>query len=50
MKFYLTLIGKEHFILSYPFLEVFNPEINWKEGELRGKIGIETLSFKKAQR
>ena len=28
MKFYLTSIGKEHFILGYPFLETFNPAVD----------------------
>ena len=51
MKFYLTNIGKEHFILGYPFLRTFNPEIDWEKGELKaGKVGLETLSFRKAQK
>ena len=51
MKFYLTNIGKERFILGYPFLHTFNPEINWEKGELKaGKVGLETLSFRKAQK
>ena len=45
MKFYLTSIGKERFILGYPFLEAFNPAINWQTGNLGGKVQIETLSF-----
>jgi hypothetical protein len=50
MKFFLTNIGKERFILGYPFLRTFNPEINWETGELKGKkIGLSTLSFRKAQ-
>ena len=51
MKFYLTNIGKERFILGYPFLRTFNPEIDWEKGELKaGKVGLETLSFRKAQK
>jgi hypothetical protein len=51
MKFYLTNIGKERFILGYPFLRTFNPEINWEKGELKaGKVELETLSFRKAQK
>ena len=49
MKFYLTSIGKERFILGYPFLEAFNPAINWQTGNLGGKVQIETLSFRHAQ-
>jgi hypothetical protein len=51
MKFYLTNIGKERFILGYPFLRTFNPAINWGTGELEeGDIKLETLSFRKAQK
>ena len=49
MKFYLTSIGKERFILGYPFLETFNPEIDWKNSNIGGRVEIETLSFRKAQ-
>ena len=50
MKFYLTSIGKERFILGYPFLETFNPAVDWKTGNLGGRVQIETLSFRRAQR
>ena len=50
MKFYLTSIGKERFILGYPFLETFNPAVDWKSGNLGGRVQIETLSFRRAQR
>ena len=40
MKFYLTNIGKERFILGYPFLWAFNPAIDWRTGEIQGG-GIE---------
>ena len=49
MKFYLTSIGKECFILGYPFLRAFNPAVNWQTGNLGGKVQIETLSFRRAQ-
>ena len=32
MKFYLTNLGKDRFILGYPFLWEFNPRIDWKTG------------------
>ena len=38
MKFYLTSIGKERFILGYPFLGAFNPTINWQTGNLGGNV------------
>ena len=51
MKFYLTNIGKERFILGYPFLRIFNPIINWETGRLKdGDVKLETLSFRKAQK
>ncbi len=50
MKFYLTNIGKERFILGYPFLTTFNPEIDWGKGKLKdGHLKIHTLAFKAAQ-
>ena len=32
MRFYLTALGKDQFILGYPFLYAFNPTIDWQEG------------------
>ena len=49
MKFYLTSIGKECFILGYPFLRAFNPAVNWQTSNLGGKVQIKTLSFRRAQ-
>src|SRR5260221_11261199 len=50
MKFYLTNIRKERFILGYPFLTSFNPEIDWGKGKLaKGDLRIHTLSFKVGQ-
>lgn len=46
MKFYITDIGKEQFILGYLFLRVFNPKIDWAEGKVKdGSVEIYTLSF-----
>ena len=39
MKFYLTSIGKERFILGYPFLRAFNPAI------LEGKYRLKPSAF-----
>ena len=45
-KFYLTSLGKEHFILGYPFLREFNPDIDWENREIKdGSVEIKTLSF-----
>jgi hypothetical protein len=44
MKFYLTNIGKERFILGYPFLWTFNPTIDWRTNEIQeGDIEIGTI-------
>jgi hypothetical protein len=46
MKFYLTGLGKDEFILGYPFLATFNPKINWTKATIMsGEVEIETLEF-----
>jgi len=51
MKFFLTDLGKDHFILGYPFLFTFNPGIDWRAAKLEGGgIRLETIGFRKAQR
>jgi len=35
-KFFVTNLGKEQAILGYPWLEEFNPEINWQNSRLLG--------------
>src|SRR6266403_3331481 len=35
-KFYITALGKDGIILGYPFLYVFNPEVDWQQGKLKG--------------
>ncbi len=51
MKFYLTSLGGDRFILGYPFLYAFNPEVNWCEARLRGGlVRMETIGFCKAER
>jgi hypothetical protein len=36
-KFYITDLGKDHIILGFPWLEEYNPRINWKEGTVEGQ-------------
>jgi hypothetical protein len=36
--FYVANIGEDNIILGYPFLKAANPEINWKEGEVKGTV------------
>jgi hypothetical protein len=36
LKFFVTNLGKDRIILGYPWLEAFNPDINWGEGRING--------------
>ena len=45
--FYITNLGKDCIILGYPFLEKFNPKIDWSKGQLtEGPVVIQTAMFK----
>jgi len=51
MRFDLTSLGKDRFIVGYPFLWQFNPGIDQKIGRLvDGEVRIEILGFRKAQK
>lgn len=51
MCFFLMGLGKDQFILGYPFLFVFNPNVDWGRAWLIGeKVHLETVSFQMAQR
>jgi len=50
MKFFLTNLGNNRFILGYPFLKEFNPRIDWEKAQfLDGELEIETMGFQQAQ-
>ena len=34
MDFFTTNLGQDRIILGYPFLKLFNPNINWTKGNL----------------
>jgi len=34
--FFVTNLGKDHMILGYPWLEQFNPDIDWENGRILG--------------
>jgi hypothetical protein len=36
-RFYVTNLGQDRIILGYPWLQEFNPEIDWEEGRLIGE-------------
>ena len=51
IKFYLTGLGKDEFILGYPFLATFNPKINWTNTTITdGEVEIETVGFRILQK
>ena len=48
MRFFLTGLGNDCFILGYPFLREFNPQIDWSLGSLtKGHVVITTLGREK---
>jgi len=49
--FYVTNLGKDKFILGYPWFRAFAPDIDWANNKLRGpKVGIETTHLATAER
>jgi predicted aspartyl protease len=51
LKFFVTNLGKDQIILGYPWLEAFNPDINWGEGQIKGpKIQFKTTAYASKER
>src|SRR5579864_9735557 len=51
MRFYLTSLGKDRFIFGYPFLYAFNPQFDWRSGNMLGpKTQLQTIGFKQDHR
>jgi len=49
--FYVTNLGKDRFILGYPWFCTFNPDIDWVKAQLQGpKVSIETTHLATAER
>jgi len=49
--FYVTNLGKDKFILGYPWFQSFTPDIDWAKAQLQGpKIGIETTHLTTTER
>jgi len=43
-RFYVSDLGKDRFILGYPWFQAFNPDIDWTEAKLKGPgIKMETI-------
>jgi len=50
-RFYVAKLGRDRFILGYPWFRDFQPDINWANGMLRGPpIHMETLLLGTLQR
>src|SRR6267142_3425824 len=51
MRFFITDTGKDGFVLGYPFLSTFNPQVDWSKGQILGPmINVLTIEFKQAQK
>ena len=50
-RFYVSNLGKDRFILGYPWFRAFIPDINWTNAQLRGpQIKMETLKLETFQK
>jgi hypothetical protein len=50
VSFYITNLGKDHFIFGYPWCQDFKPDIDWENLQLKGpSIKVETLLHGKYQ-
>jgi hypothetical protein len=47
--FYIIDLGKDHMLLGMPFLAATNPEIDWTQGKLQGKVIAATTDAHKWQ-
>jgi len=44
MRFYVSNLGRDRFILGYPWFRKFNPDVDWVKAKLRGpQVKIETI-------
>ena len=45
-RFYITNIGKDNFILGYPWFQGFNPDVDWTNNQLKGpQVKVETIRY-----
>jgi hypothetical protein len=47
--FFIMNLGKDRVILGYPWLEYFNPQLNWKTGvlETEQQVKLELVPWRK---
>src|SRR6267142_782336 len=51
MRFFITDTGEDHFVLGYPFLSAFNPQVDWSKRQISGPTtNVLTVEFKRAQK
>jgi hypothetical protein len=49
--FYITTLGKDRLILGFPFLQKFNPTVDWKRGRFKkGVVSIQSAMYKHLDR
>jgi hypothetical protein len=46
LQFFVTDSGKDRMMLRYPWLQKFNPNINWTNGTLKGQLSVQTTVSK----
>jgi len=50
-RFYVSNLGRDRFILGYPWFRAFTPDIDWTNAQLRGpQIKMETLKLETFQK
>ena len=42
--FYITDLGFDRVLLGYPWLSMFNPQIDWATGKVEGKLTLNTVA------
>jgi len=44
LHFFVTNLGRDHFLFGYPWFKAFKPNIDWEAGTLKGpKVKVETI-------
>jgi len=44
LRFFITNLGRDRFLFSYPWFKAFKPDIDWEAGTLKGpKVKVETI-------
>jgi len=44
LRFFVTNLGRDHFLFGYPWFKAFKPDIDWEAGTLKGpKVKVETI-------